>query len=467
MPELAIPFGAYERTGDPTLITRNCYTERVETPAGQRTQLRARPGLEKLAKVGGGPLRGVAQKDGLFDGSAVLLSRTTVYTVTAAGVATALTGSVPGESLVDIALGQDADLNSVAYIATGAGIYKAVGTSVTADATFPETGASSVDFIGGYFIAVATGTDKFYYLPPGAAAWAPLDFASAEYAPDPLVFVRARGDQIAFGGSSTFQVFALSGDQANPVAPYGGLNFDFGARSRPAAVNCAGVLIWVDNQCNVLRWDGGAPRIISTPGLAELIASVDAEELAAWTFAIPGHRFYVLRIGDEATWVYDLMEVGERWVTFDSLGLGYWRAQLGCNVGDVVLACDATSAQVYRLDEHLETDGDDVFAMEFTALVAGADVPQPMANLMLVCDMGNAPRRGQGSAPLVQMNWSDDQGKSFRGWRERPLGATGVNKPLPRWSGLGTVPAHFGRILRFRISDPVVRVIRAVKANVA
>lgn len=423
--------------------------------------------MTELSSVGSGPFRGIAQKDGLFDGSAVVLSRTTIYTVSAGGLATAFTGVIPGESLVDIALGQDADLEAVAYIATGTGLYKATGGATSLDASFPAGGASSVDYIGGYFIAVEAGTDKFYYLPPGGASWEPLDFASAEYAPDPLVFVRTRGDQIAFGGSTTFQVFTLSGDATTPIVPYGGLNEDYGARSRAPAVNCAGSLIWVDNQCNVRRWDGGQAVIISTPGLAELIATVDADELVAWTFSTPGHRFYVLRIGDEATWVYDLMGAGERWVTFDSLGLGYWRANLGSNVGDVVLACDATTSQVYHLEAGSRADGADVFAMEWTALVVGADVPQPMANLLLLCDLGDAPRTGQGSEPVVQMKWSDDQGKTFKGWRDRPLGATGVNKPLPRWNALGTVPAHFGRILRFRISDPVGRVIRAVKANVS
>ncbi|WP_133254297.1 hypothetical protein [Phenylobacterium deserti] len=467
MPELSIVLGAYERTGDPTLVARNLYTEQVATPAGAKNQLRVRPGLSPLAKIGQGPLRGIAQKDGLFDGSAVLLSRRTLLTVTAEGQATPFTGAaIPGDSLVDIALGQDADLNSVAYIATGTALYKAVSGAVTLDSSFPAGGASSVDYIAGYFVAVQAGTDMFYYLVPGGATWEPLDFASAEYAPDPLVAVRARGEQIAMLGTTTFQVFALSGDGANPITPYGGLNFDFGCRSRTSAVNCAGALIWVDNQSNVRRWDGGGVKIISTPGLAELIASVPSDELVAWSFAIPGHRFYVLRIGNAATWVYDLQELGDRWVTFDSLGLPYWRAQLGCNVGSDVLACDATTAQMYHLEDGRRMDGADAVPMGWSALVVGADEPQAMANLVLVCDLGDAPRTGQGSEPIVQMRWSDNEGKSFSGWRERPLGATGVNKPMPKWNALGTVPAHIGRILEFRISDPVGRVIRAIKANV-
>lgn len=427
--------------------------------------MRARPGYASFKTVGDGPLRCIAARDGLFGNAALILSNTTAYLLTAAAVLTTLSGTVPGDGLVDVAFGQDADLNSVAYVATGTALYKVLGTAISQDTTFPGTGASSVAFIGGYFIAVEASTDKFYYLIPGGVAWKPLDFASAEYAPDPLVAVRVRGDQIAFLGSSTFQVFALSGTSANPIEPYGGLNEDVGCRSRTTAVVCGSSLIFVDNESGVRRWDGGELRQIASPGLAEQIAAVDPADLVAWTFSIPGHRFYVLKVGDTATWVYDLEEVGERWVTFDSPGYDYWRAQLGCNIGDTVLTADSIASTVYRLDVASRTDAGEAFGVEFSAWIEGADVPQPLASLTLVCDLGDAPRTGQGSSPIVQMKYSDNLGKTWSAWRERPMGQTGVYGVFPRWNGLGTVPALFGRIVRFRVSDPIGRVFKAVKAN--
>ena len=50
--------------------------------------------------------------------AALIVSGMSVYTVTAAGVATLLAGSVAGSGLVDIDSGLDADLNSIARIAT-------------------------------------------------------------------------------------------------------------------------------------------------------------------------------------------------------------------------------------------------------------------------------------------------------------------------------------------------------------
>jgi len=464
--EAALVLAAYERTGNPTLVARNVYAETVETPAGTRMQLRARPGMAELASVGAGPLRGAFQKDGLFDSKALIVSRETLYAVTAAGVATAFTGTIAGSGLVDIAIGQDADLNSVAYIATGTKLYKATGTAVTEETLPGGSGSTATDFHRAYPIAVESGSDKFYYQVPGGSSWEPLDFASAEFAPDRIVAVRTRGDQIAMLGATSFEPFALSGDAANPITPYGGLAANVGCRSRDAAKICGDTLIFVDDKCNVRRWDGGELRIISGPGLAEIIAGVEASELAAWTFSIPGHEFYVLRIGSVATWVYDLSEPGERWTTWDSYGLSYWRAQIGCNIGDTVLACDAESAQVFTVSVDEDQDGDEYFATEFSAILPAAEAPQSVANLVLNCAQGLAPRTGEGSEPTVQMKWSDNGANSFTDWRERPMGATGNYNRLPRWNGLGRVPAHFDRIFRFRCSDPIDRVFKAAKVNV-
>lgn len=468
MPELQIAMGAYQRTGDPTLAARNCYAEQVAGPSGPRIEMRARPGLELLVQVGPGPLRGIAQKDGLFGGAAILVSGDQVWSLTGDGVATMLTGSIDGNGRVDIDLGQNSDLASVARIATQVSLFTVVSGGSTRD-VFPDSGddgASSTCFHRGFWFATATDTQQAFDQVPGDATWVPLSFASAEYAPDPLVAIRSRGDQFALLGSSTFEPWTLTGQADPAIAPYGGLNGDFGCRSRDAAVNCKGSLIWVDNECNVRRWDGGTADIVSGPGLSEIIRQVDAADLRAWTFAVDSHRFYVLTVGSVATWVYDLNGPAERWTTFDSLNNDYWLAHLGTAIGDVTVALDAVSNQVYRLAPDRNTDGDTEFATEFTAMVDGQPGSAPLSNVVVVCDMGDAPLTGQGSVPVIQMQISVNQGKTFGPWIEQPLGVSGAYDNAPRWNGLGQVPAFFGMILRFRISDPVRRVFKRVFANV-
>lgn len=468
MPEAAISFGAHERTGNPTLAALNCYAEEYPSAGGKRIAMRARAGLEAFKTVGSGPIRAAHQKDGIFANAALIVSGTGVYLLAADGSLTTLAGSIPGDDPVDVDSGQDADLVSMAYGATGEGLYLIQNGIVSREA-FPDAsddvGATSVCYHRGFWFATKAGTDQAYYKIPGDTTWAPLSFASAEYKPDPLVAIRSRGDQFALLGSSTFEAWALSGQADPAIVPYGGLNFDHGCRYGATAVNCDGTLMYVDNRCQVRAWAGGEAQVVSGPGLAELIRKVDATDLRAWTFAADGHLFYVLTLGANSTWVYDLNGAGERWTTFGSIGYDYWRAHLGCSIGGTVLAADRISSQIYRLDPDRRTDGTDQFIVEFCAMIEGADIPQPLNNVAVLCDLGDVPRDGQGSEPVIQMAKSANQGKTFGEWQERPLGQTGDYTAVPIWNAIGEVPRYLGVILKFRVADPVGRIFKRVFVN--
>jgi hypothetical protein len=336
---------------------------------------------------------------------------------------------------------------------------------------FPEAGgagATSVCYHRGFWLAVEAGTDKVYVQIPGDATWDPLTFSSAEFAPDPLEAVRTRGDQIALMGKTTFEVFALSGSASDPIVPYGGLVFRIGCRARAAAVPCGDSLIFVDNVCNVRRWDGGEPKIVSDPGLAEQIGKVAAADLRAWTYTIDGHRFYVLTLGSNATWVYslDAASGGDRWSTFNTLTYDYWTMDLGCSIGTTVLACDRLSSVLYRLDPTRKTDGDGAFEKKFCAVIDGEDTSIPIANLVVVCDIGDAPLEGQGSAPVMQLRMSVNQGKTLGPSMDAEFAGTGDFANLPTWNSLGDIPPLVGAIFEFSLSDPVGSVFKRVAVNV-
>lgn len=466
MPEAAISFGAYERTGNPDLVALNCYAEQVPSANGPRLQMRQRPGLQNFEAVGSGAHRGVAQKDGVFGGASLIVNGTQAFLLDASGTKTMLGGvAIGGSGLVSIDLGQDSDLNSFARIGTGEGLYAATGGTLTRE-TFPvAAGAICVCFHRGFWFAVATGTQQAYYQVPGDTAWTALSFASAEYSPDPLIGIVSRGDQFALLGSNSFEPWTLTGSATPAIAPYGGLNGDFGCRALATAVNCKGSLLWVDNECNVRRWDGGVASVISGPGLAEQIRAVSADDLRAWTFQVDNHRFYVLTIGNNSTWAYDLTGSGSQWTTFASLGLDYWRAHLGATMGDITIALDNSSNQVYRLDPARKTDGTSPVPVTCTVMVEGQDAGIPCSSVVMLLVVGDGPYTGQGSAPIISERHSDNQGKTWSGWDEQPLPVAGSYDSLPKWNGLGTIPAFFGRLFQFTISDPVGVVFKRLFIN--
>lgn len=465
--DASISFGAYERTGNPDLVALNCYAEQVPGPSGPTLQLRQRPSFENFKVVGTGPLRNGVAKDGVFSGASIILSGSVVWMLDESGTATAFSGvAVGGSGFADMDLGQDSDLNSVCRIATGEGLYKVDLANGVVRETFPvAAGASSAQFHRGFWAASGSGTQQGYSLVPGDTTWLPLSFASAEFSPDPLVGIRNRADQIGLMGSTTFEPWTLTGSASPAMAPYGGINGDFGCRSLAAAVNCEGSLVFPDNKCRVRRWDGGLANVISGPGLAALIRKVAPADLKAWTYQTDSHRFYVLNIGSNSTWVYDLDGSGAQWTKAASPGYDYLRACLGATMGDTTIALDTTSAQVYRLNPDRKTDGTSAVQVICTAIVAGQDQAIPCSNVTMLMDFGAGPYTGQGSAPLISMRYSDNQAKTWSGWDERPLPVTGDYDDLPRWNGMGDIPPVMGRIFQFMVSDPVGVVFKRVLLN--
>lgn len=462
-----LALGAYKRSLNPESILLNCYVEKAPTQQENPVQIRGRAGFPAFKTVGTGPIRGIMVKAGLFDNSAVVISGSTVFLLDDAGTATAQLGTVIANVLVDIDAGRDADLNSVCRFATGDRLYNLTGGSVFQE-DFPTVGgagASSICEHRGFWFGTETGTQQAFFLIPGDTAWQALSFASAEYSPDALKGIRSRGDQFVLLGEETTEVWALTGQADPAIAPYGGLNFDFGCRSIRTAVNCAGVLIWVDHRCVVRSFAGGGADAISDPGLTEQIAAADPGDIRASWYAKDGHSFYVLTIGSMSTWVWDLTE--QTWHRSNSSGLDYFRAHLFASIGDTVLAADAINTQIYRADPTARVDGaSDPIQKKFTAFHEQLEGAFPCVNVELICETGDAPRTGQGSDPKIQMAYSDDNGKSDSGWIERSLGVTGQSATV-RWSGLPDIVAPYGRIFYFQCSDPVGFRITSLRMNAA
>lgn len=75
--------------------------------------------------------------------------------------------------------------------------------------------------------------------------------------------------------------------------------------------------------------------------------------LRAWTYTLDGHDFYVLRIGDEETFVFDLTT--EQWSRFTSQDFEFWRPNYGANWRDAMKAANTYGSTVLV--------GDDTFGL--------------------------------------------------------------------------------------------------------
>lgn len=136
-----------------------------------------------------------------------------------------------------------------------------------------DVGIISLGYIASYVVVVPTQgqgiNGRFFWIDPGETTIDPLDFATAERAPDPISEVIVFGDQFWLPGSNTTEAWYFSGNEEAPVLRMQGVVFDRGAWEG-TAVQVKDSMIIVDNQGAVFQISGGIKRI-SRPDIEERI----------------------------------------------------------------------------------------------------------------------------------------------------------------------------------------------------
>lgn len=148
-------------------------------------------------------------------------------------------------------------------------------------------------------------------------------------------------------------------------------------------------------------------------------------KLRAWTFNLDGHSFYVLRLADEKTLVYDITTKQWSWWTSDNHN--YWRASVGTNWknpgsqayehGSNVVVGDDTFGVLWMLnplqgyDDHpYSEDTPTRFTRQASAQIATrARTFLPCYEVYLSASTGQPALEGSS----VSLSYSDDEGQTF------------------------------------------------------
>jgi hypothetical protein len=176
--------------------------------------------------------------------------------------------------------------NGVVTTETGGSIAWTAGTltggggpTVTTVSTPDDVGVISLGYIASYVVVVPAQNEgvngQFYWIEPGETTIDPLDFATAERAPDPIFQVVVFVDQFWLPGSNTTEVWYFTGNFDSPVARLQGVAFDRGAWEG-TAVQVKESMIVVDADGGVFQIAGGLKRI-SRPDIEERIRAAIAQ----------------------------------------------------------------------------------------------------------------------------------------------------------------------------------------------
>lgn len=197
---------------------------------------------------------------------------------------------------------------------------------------------------------------------------------------------------------------------------------------------------------------------------------VENPHIRAWTFTLDGHDFYVLRLGDLLTLVYDVYS--EQWMDWQDFTHNYWRPNIGTTwggaaalahtYGSPVIAGDDSWGLLWFLDpeqpydEHPdETDPEQILYFERITM---GQVPMrgreniPCYAAWLTTDMGAPAYDGA----AVRLEISDDGGVTFEDAGSVPV-TLDANYPELAWYSLGQIEAP-GRLFKLTDDGAIMRI---------
>ena len=337
--------------------------------------------------------------------------------------------------------------------------------SVISNGVLPPV--SDVAFLAGRFIYTVSGSDRFYYSEINDAAnVGGLSFATAETLPDPIVGMAILNDEAVFFGASSVEFWATNADANSPLAPIIGRGYQRGCAAQGSIAFVDNALIFIGDNRVVYR-TGNVPTRISSYSIEDKLrqcANIAACTAFAATFE--GHEFYVLNIPGVGAYAYDVSRIGtaagaygdsfERgeWGSWASYGRVGFRGRCSATSAGVVWVGDDTSADIWTMKSGVYTDAGGPLVRVASAFIKVEEGSPRCLNLVLHCVQGVGNAIDPGSAPVAEMRYSDDVGRTFEEWKPASLGRRGGYGNRAIWQRLGTMRAP-GRLIEIRVSDPV------------
>lgn len=444
----------------------NLFPETTGVEGKEAGFLNRAPGLRLLATIGRGPIRALWSHQTNGE-DAYVVSGNELFKIDLSYNATKL-GDIAGTGPVSIA-----DNGTQLFFATNPKgyIYDEVANTF-AEITDPDfPGASTVGFVDGYFVFNQPNSQRLWVtsLYDGTMV-DPLDFASAEGAPDDIVAVNVDHREIWVFGTNSIEVWYDAGTSPFPLQRIQGAFNELGCLAPFSVAKLDNSLFWLGNDARgygmVYRANGYNGARVSTHAIEYAIQSYgDVSDAIAYTYQQEGHSFYVLTFPTaNKTWVYDVSTGAwhER-ASFDNGYLIRHRSNCQMNFQSQTVVGDYLNGNIYALDLNTYDDNGAIqkWIRSWRALPSGANNLKRTAqhSLQLDCESGVGINSGQGSDPQVMLRWSDDGGHTWSNEHWTSMGKIGQYFRRAIWRRLGMTTKLRDRVYEVSGTDPVKVVI--------
>lgn len=442
----------------------NMFAEREPKDARDEIPVISAPGLRSFATMGTGPIRGLHT----FLGTLYVVSGTILYSVSSAGLATVVGSAIPGNDPVSMADNGAAGQQMCIVNGTSGFVYSpSGGFQIINDPNFFP--ANTVTFFDNYFVFDKVGTNQFFLsnLLNGLVYQA-TNFGSVDGLSGNLVSVQNQLNMLLLFGETHIEAWWDSGAANFPFQRYIGGTVERGCIGALATLKDDNSVWFLGDDRMYYRLDGTVPHRVSQHAIEQDIDNVPSlTGTSAFSYTFGGHKFIVLNIPSiPRTYVYDVSTgLWHERVSWDMFGhsLGMWRSTTHAVAYNQDFFGDQFSGNIGVLDPTIFT--------EYGNIMQAQVVSPPVHNnarrvfhqrLEVIMRVGEGVAVGQGSAPLVMMDYSDDGGYTFSTQRTASLGRAGEYGDRVYWTRLGQSRQ---RVYRLTISDPVPRTIISAYAE--
>lgn len=455
---LPLSFHSYRLRSKKAAQTRllNCYATQSPPEGKSPLNVNGIAGISAFANMVKGPQRAAIQSGGQLYG----VTGDTFYHVNSVGGVNSI-ANVTSTGSVDMA--RNATQIAV-LIEPDLWVYQAGVLTQVTDSDFTTRGAKKMAVLDNFGGFVEPNSGRFFICDlADFTVYDALDFATAEGVPDNLVSIESNQRQFVLFGEESIELWDNVGGSGFPFLRVANGYVENGCGAADSTCAADNTVFWLDQDRIFRRLDGITPRRVSNEGCEQRWQDYSRiDDAVAFSYIHDGHVFIVLRFPTAgATWVYDINT--NEWHERQSYGYDHYRAAWIVKCYGKTLVGDTESGNIGEMSSNVYDEwGQPLYREATSGVVFNEGKYIYHDRLEVDMDVGRGTVTGQGSAPEIMLDISNDGGVTFRSLPNKSLGAMGDYKRLVHWDRLGRSRE---RVYRLRTTDPVPFVVNAARLD--
>lgn len=336
---------------------------------------------------------------------------------------------------------------------------------VLTDANFPN-GTNSLCFLDARIVAAKAGTRQHYSSESyDATDWTNVDslptFGTKDNNSDLLLAVTAANGILSLLGQQSIEFWQNVGTSPLIFGRVAGATRNHGLAAQYSIARIGEHQLFLGQD-----FYGGLPQVtmltnftmqrVSTNDIEHEIAALSLfTDAVGFGYMIDGHKMYeIVFPSADKSLLYDITT--DLWCETQSgtALTGRHIVNKTITFNSVNYAADATTANVYKIDDEIYTDNGNPIKRQLTTRHIHRNGNRfGIDELYLDMETGVGLQTGQGSDPQIMLQVSKDNGRTFGPERWKPIGKVGQYKsPRVMWNRLG---ASQDFVFQFTCTDPI------------